>query len=160
MLDTMVFFNTQGLGGWSENGCEKLHFLVWNRVRIWRTGRHNPTKNSQENPPPPGAGPSITYLFSFGIAFTIWTNQEPISRKAWKVFGLEDKFRRQILKSKQAPWSRTCLTRSLKQVLAFLKFCTLGQKDFKIYVASVLVFLLIAGAHSYFYINTSLVCRF
>ena len=26
----------------SENG---LHFLLWNRVRIWRTGRHTPTKN-------------------------------------------------------------------------------------------------------------------
>ena len=27
------------------------HFLVWNRVRIWKTGRHTPTKNSQEYPP-------------------------------------------------------------------------------------------------------------
>ena len=66
---------------WSENGCEKWHFLVWNRVKIWRTKRHigsisvvsrvrgmsvgsfsrtaagnraqrhTPTKNSQENPP-------------------------------------------------------------------------------------------------------------
>ena len=35
---------------WSENGCEKWHFLVWNRVKIWRTRRHTPTKNSQENP--------------------------------------------------------------------------------------------------------------
>jgi len=33
----------------SENGCET--FLVWNRVRIWRTGRHTPTNNSQEYPP-------------------------------------------------------------------------------------------------------------
>ena len=24
---------------WSENGCGKWHCLVWNRVRIWRTGR-------------------------------------------------------------------------------------------------------------------------
>ena len=23
----------------SENGCEKWHFLVWNRVRIWRSWR-------------------------------------------------------------------------------------------------------------------------
>ena len=30
------------------------HFLVCNRVRIWRTGRHTPTRNSRENPPPPG----------------------------------------------------------------------------------------------------------
>ena len=35
---------------WSENVYGKLHFLVWNRVRIWRTGRH--TTNSQEYSPP------------------------------------------------------------------------------------------------------------
>ena len=35
----------------SENGCEKWHFLVWNRVWIWRIGRHTPTKNSVEDPP-------------------------------------------------------------------------------------------------------------
>ena len=27
------------------------HFLVQNRVRIFRTGQHNPTKNFQEYPP-------------------------------------------------------------------------------------------------------------
>ena len=32
----------------SENGSGKWHFKVWNRVRIWRTARHTPTKNSQE----------------------------------------------------------------------------------------------------------------
>ena len=35
----------------SENGCGKWHCLVWNRARIWRTGRDTPTKNSQEYPP-------------------------------------------------------------------------------------------------------------
>ena len=30
------------LEDWSENGCGKRHFLVWNRVRIWRTGRRTP----------------------------------------------------------------------------------------------------------------------
>ena len=40
----------------SENGCEKWHFLVWNRVRIWRIGRHTPTKNSVENPQGPRPG--------------------------------------------------------------------------------------------------------
>ena len=35
----------------SENGCKKIwHFFIWNRVKIWRTGRHTPTKNSQEKP--------------------------------------------------------------------------------------------------------------
>ena len=33
-----------------KTGVE-LHFWVWNRVRIWRTGRHTLTKNSQEYPP-------------------------------------------------------------------------------------------------------------
>ena len=37
---------------WSENGCGKWHFWVWNRVRTLRTGRHTPTKNSQEYPLP------------------------------------------------------------------------------------------------------------
>ena len=33
------------------NGVSKLKFfLVWNRVKIWKTGRHTPTKNSQEYP--------------------------------------------------------------------------------------------------------------
>ena len=30
------------------------HVLIWNRVRMWRTGRHTPNKNSLEYPPPPG----------------------------------------------------------------------------------------------------------
>ena len=34
----------------SENGCGKWHLLVSNRVRIWRTERHIPTRNSQEYP--------------------------------------------------------------------------------------------------------------
>ena len=37
----------------SENGFGKWHVLVWNRVRIWWTRQHNPTKNSQEYPHPP-----------------------------------------------------------------------------------------------------------
>ena len=36
----------------SENGCGKLHFLVWNRVRIWRTGRHTPPKIPRSTPTP------------------------------------------------------------------------------------------------------------
>ena len=32
----------------SENGCKKWPCLVCNRVRTYRIGRHNPTKNSQE----------------------------------------------------------------------------------------------------------------
>ena len=36
---------------WSENGCGKFRFFVRNRAMISRTGRHTPTKNSQEFPP-------------------------------------------------------------------------------------------------------------
>ena len=36
-----------------ENECGNWHFLVWNRVRIWRAGRSTPIRNSQENPLPP-----------------------------------------------------------------------------------------------------------
>ena len=57
-LLTLNVKNTMHLGPgiwilevWSENECGKWHFLVWNRVRIWRTGRHTPTKNSHEYPP-------------------------------------------------------------------------------------------------------------
>ena len=32
----------------SEKGADKWHFGVWNRIRVWRTGRHTPTKNSQQ----------------------------------------------------------------------------------------------------------------
>ena len=31
----------------SENGCGKWHFLGWNRIRIWGTRWHTPTKDSQ-----------------------------------------------------------------------------------------------------------------
>ena len=132
----------------------KISFLgVWNRVKIWRTGWHSPTKKSQEYPTP-GTGPSITHLFSFWIAFTIWTNQEPVFRKAWK--GSKANFETKtgsLIKNLR-------YNLKFKTSSCFLKFCTLGQKDSKIHVVSVLAFLLIAVAHSHFYTNTSLICRF
>ena len=55
----------------SENG--KMTILVWNRVRIWRIGRHTPTKNSQDYPPPPPG-------FGSGEAFfTAWVVVKNIS---------------------------------------------------------------------------------
>ena len=36
---------------WKRVWISTRHFLVCKRVRIWRTGRHTPTKNSQEYPP-------------------------------------------------------------------------------------------------------------
>ena len=45
----------------SENGCEKWHFLALSRVRIWITGQHTPTKNSQEYPPPRAFGQIAPY---------------------------------------------------------------------------------------------------
>ena len=50
---------------WTENGCGNWHFSVWNRVRIWRTGRHTPTKNSQEYPPAPNHRGSTGRLYLF-----------------------------------------------------------------------------------------------
>jgi len=38
----------RGLQVWKQ--VWEMTFLVWNRVRIWRTGFHSPTKNSQEYP--------------------------------------------------------------------------------------------------------------
>ena len=35
----------------SENRCGKRHFFVWNRIRIWRTGRDTPTKNPKSTSP-------------------------------------------------------------------------------------------------------------
>ena len=35
---------------WTENGCEKWHVLAWTTARTCRSGRHTPTKNSQEYP--------------------------------------------------------------------------------------------------------------
>ena len=37
---------------WTENGCGKWHFLVWNRVRIWRTGQHTPPRIPRCTPGP------------------------------------------------------------------------------------------------------------
>ena len=38
----------RGLQVWKQ--VWEMTFFVWNRVRIWRTGWHSPTKNSQEYP--------------------------------------------------------------------------------------------------------------
>ena len=42
----------------SETGERNNIFLVWNRVRILRTGRLTPTKNSREYPPQPPEVPT------------------------------------------------------------------------------------------------------
>ena len=41
---------------------EMEYFLVWNWVWIWRCGRHTPTKNSKEYPPPPPAADSLVHM--------------------------------------------------------------------------------------------------
>ena len=52
-----------------KTGVENLHFLVWNRVRIWGTGRHTPTKNSQEYPPSPPVEPHDYHIYYVNINF-------------------------------------------------------------------------------------------
>ena len=57
----------------SENECEKWHFLAWNRVRIWRTGRYTLTKNSQEYLPRQKdkiTWVSLTLSFSFTLSLS------------------------------------------------------------------------------------------
>ena len=46
-----------------KTGVENYIFFVWNRVRIWRSGWHTPTENSQDPPPPPFPTPR-TYQVS------------------------------------------------------------------------------------------------
>ena len=50
----------------AKNGCRKWHFLVrGNRLRIWRTGWHTPSENSEEYSPshfPPGI--IVTQVFA------------------------------------------------------------------------------------------------
>ena len=61
----------------TENGCGKWHFLVWNRVRIRRTGRHTPTKNSQKYPPPPEESYRIG-VHTKRILFRVGTKSCPV----------------------------------------------------------------------------------
>ena len=56
----------------SENGCGRGHFVVWNRVTIWKTSWHTPTKISQEYPP--------------GNCHRGYTRLEPLTAcRRWKV---------------------------------------------------------------------------
>ena len=122
-------------------------------------GGTTPPRIPRSTPTPsPGAGPSITYLFRLEWHLLFVQVRSPFLEKPGNFSGSKANFE---IKTGPGPWSRTYLTWSLKQVFAFFKFCTtLGQQDFKIHVVSVLVFLLIAGARSHFYINTSLIRRF
>ena len=49
----------------SENGCGKRNILVWNWVRIWGSGRHTPTKNSEEYSPPGLPNQSLIHNSTF-----------------------------------------------------------------------------------------------
>ena len=80
-----------------KTGLKNSIFLVWNRVRIWRTGRHTPTKNSRGYPA------LRQSAFRFGIIFSgkifrslmkrsIEPELRPISRETchekWSRFGV------------------------------------------------------------------------
>ena len=54
-------------------------FVVWNWVRIWRNGRHTPTKNFQEYPPPPTSGTKCTLTrvhVCTWCSMSLWSNEE------------------------------------------------------------------------------------
>ena len=72
------------------------HFLAQNRVRILRTGQHNPTKNFQEYPPPPPHSPetwspvaslpvSISTVNSPGWDSRFWTVSPGLQIRAWNL---------------------------------------------------------------------------
>ena len=67
----------------AENGCEIWHFLVWNRVRIWRARQHTSTKNSQEYPPPPPWKKQLSHFAYLGLSFS-WPSYNFVKRwLAW-----------------------------------------------------------------------------
>ena len=87
----------------SEKGCGKWHFLVWNRVKIWRIGWHTPTKNFQEYPPGnPGFGKPCTKK----IIKRFWAAHLPLPK--WEVsvnVGLGEGYGGSFLETYN-PWSK------------------------------------------------------
>ena len=88
IIDTVHFFLTEKIPGgetplrlpyrhWSETRENELS-LVWNSVRIWRSGRHNPTVNSQEYPPSPGE----KIFCQLGLPWAAWSIN---SYKSWSL---------------------------------------------------------------------------
>ena len=67
-----------------KTGLKNSIFLVWNRVRIWRTGRHTLTKNSREYPA------LRQSAFRFGIIFSgkIFRSVMKRSIEKWSRFGV------------------------------------------------------------------------
>jgi len=51
-------------------------FLVWDRVMVWRTGRHTPTKNSHVYPP--GCLRSVTLY-----PLSLWRHTNSVCRQHW-----------------------------------------------------------------------------
>ena len=79
---------------WSENRCGKWHVLVWNRVRIWRSGRHTPTKYSQEYPLPGNLGGNwaLIYVRFYNVVYqndyyleTWWEPRNKILQKLYAI---------------------------------------------------------------------------
>ena len=54
------------LGGLVYKRVWKITFFGLNRGRIWRNWRNPPTKNSQENPPPPPRGSKYSLSVHIG----------------------------------------------------------------------------------------------
>ena len=104
-----------------ENGYG-TQFLVWNRVRIWRTGRHTPTKNSQEYNPPPDrkknlatsniSNPSFAILCTGLLPFPLRcciTERLPEKRETQQIFKAFRKGHSRIFPTRHAVKSSYCL---------------------------------------------------
>ena len=73
----------------SENGCEKWHFLVWNRVRIWRHRAAQPQKEFPGLPPSSPLGcfkvlvRHTNFMYHHTQVTTSISNRDPLSPWAW-----------------------------------------------------------------------------
>ena len=62
----------------------KRVWKIWNRVRIWRTGRLTPTKNFQEYPPPPH--PRVNILRVSGHLMEVQVCRTLMAFRGWSTY--------------------------------------------------------------------------
>ena len=85
---TKVWKRVRILGARSENGCGKWNILVWNWVRILGTGRHTPTKNSEEYPPGATSRRRVAWLMFLPCFDVLCALSEYRPTAKWNLFVL------------------------------------------------------------------------